>query len=142
MTVSYRCKCENHIKIQLKVNIGTISFLKRQRPHRRALGYVLLLIISFGATVETVHSHGAGSLDRQGVAAFSDAGGSHPSHTGNTHLMECPLCEFQQHLFNGLVHAPLFALTPSTQIASISAPALASPSTSITRPSGRAPPLG
>ena len=137
-----RCKCENHIKIQPKVTIGSILSLNRRSPHRRALGYVLLLIISFGATMETVHSHGTGSPDRQGIPAFSDADGTHPSHAGHSHLMECPMCEFQQHLFNGLVQAPLFTLTPSTQIASISAPAVVSPSTSITRPSGRAPPLG
>jgi hypothetical protein len=52
------------------------------------------------------------------------------------------MCQFQQQLFNGLVHAPLFALTPSAQIAFVCAPTVIYSSTSTTAPSGRAPPLG
>jgi hypothetical protein len=106
------------------------------------LGYLLLVIITCTATMETVHSHGTGSPDPHGVAAFRDADGSHPSHTGHSHLTECSMCEFQQHLFNGLVHAPRFALTPSAQIASTWVPTVPNSSSSIKRPSGRAPPLG
>jgi Protein of unknown function (DUF2946) len=138
-----RSKSGNCIKIHDNViDRTTLLVSLRRANHRRALGYLLLLVIAYAATVETVHSHGTRSLDNYGVAAFSDADGSHPSHTGHSHLAECSICEFQQQLFNGLVHAPLFALTPSTQIASVSAPTVVYSSTSITRPSGRAPPLG
>jgi len=110
--------------------------------YRAALGYVLLLIISYGATVQTVHSHGPVSPSHPDVAAVSDAGGSQPSQTGHSNHRECSMCQFQQQLVNGLVHTPLFALTPSSHVASVSTPIAAYPSTSITRPSGRAPPLG
>jgi len=117
--------------------------LSRQRANWRcALGYLLLLLIAYGTTVEAVHSHGRVSLDRPGVAAISDAGGSHSSDTGHSLHTECPMCQFQQQLFNGLVHAPLFALTPSAQIAFVSAPIVIYSSTSTTAPLARAPPLG
>ena len=109
---------------------------------RRALGYLLLLMIAYGATVETVHSHGLVSPGHTDAAGFFDAGGSHSSHPGNSHQIECSMCAFQQQLFNGLVNGPLFALAPLAQIPSVDTPNVTFPSTSITRPSGRAPPLG
>lgn len=110
--------------------------------YRHALGYLLLLLIAYGSTVETVHSHGTGSPDRHDLAAaVSDTDGSQTSHTGHSHLTECAMCEFQQQLFNGLVHAPSFAVTTSVQIASFHTLSVFLPSTLIERPSGRAPPL-
>ena len=124
------------------MTVKSKSILSRSRTnYRAALGYVLLLIITYGATVEMVHSHGPVLPGHPVVAAVSGAGGSH-SDTGHSHHTECPMCQFQQQLFNGLVHAPLFALTPSAQIASVSEPTVVYLSTSITRPTGRAPPLG
>jgi hypothetical protein len=107
--------------------------------YRRALGCLLLLLIAYGTTV--AHSHGRVSLDRAGVTAISDVGGSQPSDQGYSHQRECSMCQFQQQLFNGLVHAPLFAITPSAQIASVDKPAVVFPSISTTPRSGRAPPL-
>src|SRR5476651_1420792 len=89
----------------------------RSGYYRRALGCLLLLLIAYGTTV--AHSHGRVSLDRSGVAAISDAGGSQSSNQGYSHQRECSMCQFQQQLFNGLVHAPLFAITASAQIASV-----------------------
>ena len=119
-----RCKCESYIKILPKVRTVSISSLRTRSGQRRTLGYVLLAIIAFGATVETVHSHGHQFVspdDAHGIAAISDADGSHPSHTGHSHHIECSMCQFQQHLFNGLVQAPRFAFTPSTHSAVVSA---------------------
>lgn len=120
------------------------SFTASAQSYRRsrALGYLLLLMIAYGATGETVHSHGLVSAGHTDAGGFFDAGESHSSHTGHSHQIECSMCAFQQQLFNGLVHAPLFALAPLTQISSVDTPAVILPSTSITRPSGRAPPLG
>jgi hypothetical protein len=97
-------------------------------------------MIAYGATVEAVHTHGTVAPDRPSVAALSDAGGSQ-SDTNRSQHRECVMCQFQQQLFNGLVHAPLFALTPSTQIAFVSTLAVLHHSGPTTRPSGRAPPL-
>ncbi len=116
---------------------GTISALSC----RRALGCLLLLLIIYGVTAGAAHSHGPVAPDRSGVAALSDAGGSQSSDKGNSHYRECSMCQFQQQLFGGLVHAPQFALTPSTQIAFVSTLAVFYPSTSTTPRSGRAPPL-
>jgi hypothetical protein len=109
--------------------------------YRRALGCLLLLLIAYGATVEAAHSHGRVVLDRSGVAAICDAGGSQSSDKGYSHQRECSMCQFQQQLFNGLVHAPLFATTPSAQIASVDTPAVVFPSISTTPRRDRAPPL-
>jgi hypothetical protein len=106
---------------------------------RRALGCLLLLLIAYGTTV--AHSHGRASLDCPGIAALSDAGGSQSSNQGYSHHRECSMCQFQQQLFNGLVHAPSFALTPSAQIASVDPLAVVYPSISTTPRRGRAPPL-
>jgi len=99
-------------------------------------------MIAYGATVETVHSHGPVSPGHTDSAGFFDAGGSHSSHTGHSHEIECSMCQFQQQLFNGLVHTPLSALAPSAQPAFVSTLTAFCPSTSITSPSDRGPPLG
>jgi len=109
--------------------------------YRRALGCLLLLLIAYGATVEAAHCHGRVSLDRPGVAAISDAGGSQSSDKGYSHQRECSMCQFQQQLFNGLVQAPLFAITPSAPIAFVDAPTVVFPSISTTPRRGRSPPL-
>jgi hypothetical protein len=112
----------------------------RPAKYRRALGCLLLLMISYGATVEAAHSHGSVAPQRPGFTALSDAGGS-PSDTNDSQSRECVMCRFQQQLFNGIIHAPLFTLTPATQTAfvcTLTVPDLSSPTS---RPSGRAPPL-
>jgi hypothetical protein len=101
----------------------------------------LLLLIVYGSTVAAVHSHGPVSPNRPGVAAILDAGGSQSSDKGNSHQRECSMCQFQQQLFGGLVHAPLFARTPLAEIAFVSTLTVFYPSTSTTPRSGRAPPL-
>jgi hypothetical protein len=108
---------------------------------RRLLGYLLLLLITCGATAEAAHSHGPVAPDRPGLAAISDAGGSQSSNKGNSQNRECSMCQFQQQLFGGLVHAPLFARTPLVEIAFVSTLTVFYPSTSTTPRSGRAPPL-
>jgi hypothetical protein len=138
-----RRKRKSHIKIPPKVRTVSISSLKTRSGQRRMLGYVLLFVIAFGATVETVHSHGHdvfSPADSFGIAAISDANGSHRPHTGHSHISECSMCAFQQQLFNALVHGPLFAFTPSTHTAVAPAQAVQPHSISITPLSGRGPP--
>jgi hypothetical protein len=137
-----RCESANWVKIKEDVtSITTSAPSLRPANCRRALGYLLLLMITYGATMETVHSHGPVSADRKDVAAISDAGGSHSSNTGHSHHTECPMCQFQRQLFHGLVHSPLLALTPSTQIEFANAPAVVYLSTSTTPRRGRSPPV-
>jgi hypothetical protein len=98
-------------------------------------------MIAYGATVEAAHHHGSVTPNRSGFTAISDAGESR-SDTNDSQHRECVTCQFQQQLFNGIIHAPLFTLTPSTQIAFVSTLTVVVPSSPSTRPSGRAPPLG
>jgi hypothetical protein len=119
----------------------TISAMRfRSAKCRRALGCLLLLMISYGATVEAAHSHGSVAPERAGFASLSDAGGSQ-SDTNDSQHRECVMCRFQQQLFNGIIHAPLFTLTPATQTAFVSTLTVPYLSSLTTRPSGRAPPL-
>ena len=113
----------------------------RSVNYRRALGCLLLLLIAYGATVEAAHSHGRVSLDLSRVAAIGDARGSQSSDKGYSHHRECSMCQFQQQLFGGLIHAPLFARMPLAEIAFVSTLTVFHSSTSATPPSGRAPPL-
>lgn len=119
--------------------ISAVSF--RPTKCRKALGCLLLLIITYGVTVEAAHSHDTVAPDRPGIAAIRDAGGSQ-SNTNHSQHRECVICQFQQQLFNSLVHAPLFTIVPSTQTAFVSSLTVPYPSSPTTRPSGRAPPLG
>src|SRR5436190_9098148 len=66
----------------------------RGRPAkcRRALGGLLLLMITYGATVEAAHSHGSVTPERSGFAAISDANGSHPD-ANHSHHRECVICQ-------------------------------------------------
>ena len=107
---------------------------------RRALGYLLLLVVTYGATVEAAHSHGVATPNSSSFAALSNAGGPH-SNTGDSQNRECVVCQFQQQLFNGVVHEPLLILTPSTQTAFVFTPTVLYSSSLNVRPSGRAPPL-
>jgi hypothetical protein len=113
----------------------------RRAKYRQALVCLLLLMITYGATVEAVHSHGVVSTNRPGVTSISDAGGLH-SDTNDSQHRECVMCRFQQQLFNSLVHAPLLILLPLTQTAFVSSLTVLYPSGSTNRPTGRAPPLG
>src|SRR5882724_3169252 len=108
---------------------------------RRSLGYLLLLLIAYGATAEAAHSHGPVPPDRPGVTSISDAGRSQSSDKYHSQHRECSMCEFQRQLFDGLVDAPLFACTPLAEIAFVSTLTIFHSSTSITPRSGRAPPL-
>src|SRR5215213_8236356 len=121
----------------------TTSALSHEpRNHQRALGCLLLLMIIYGATVQMVHSHSRVAPGHTDVAAICDAGGSHSSNTAHSHHVECPVCQFQQQLFNGLAaHAPLSALSPSAEFAFVPEPSFVYHATSTTRPSGRAPPV-
>lgn len=113
----------------------------RRTTCRRVLGYLLLLLIVYGATAQAAHSHGPVAPGHQGPSAIIDASESRTSDSGRSPHRECSMCQFQQQLFGGLVHAPLFAGTPLAVLPIVSPLTVLYPSTSTARPSGRAPPL-
>ena len=121
----------------------TTSALGRRRAHyQSALGNLLLLLITYGVTVEVAQSHGLVAMNRTNVAALLDAGGPPSSDTGRSHHKECPLCQFQQQLFSSLVRPPLLVLTPSVQIAFVYTQTDIHLFTATLPTSDRAPPLG
>gem|GEM_PF-1217516 len=123
--------------------IGRTSLVlsPRSAKYRRTLSWLLLLMIAYGATVEAMHSHGGITPNRSSLAAVSDAGGSQSSNTRRSQHSECSICQLQRQLFNGLVHAPVFARAPLTEIAFVFTLSVFHPSTPTTPTSGRAPPL-
>ena len=124
------------------MNVNTrllISSLRRN--YRTAIGYVLLLLIGYGAIVETVHSHGHGWPKRTDVAAISNYEGSQSSSSGYSRQSECSMCQLQRQLFDGFVESTLFARTAVIEIAFVSTPAVSYFSTLTTPQFGRAPPL-
>src|SRR5678816_310759 len=104
----------------------------RRTNNRRVLGYLLLVIIAYGATVDLVHSHGHVSQIPTNFNAVSDAGGSHSSHSGYSSGIECPMCQFQQELFNGLVQSPHSTPASSGLLPVVSTLTIFCPSTSTT----------
>jgi hypothetical protein len=113
---------------------------RRGAKRRRALAYLLLILVTYGATVEAAHSHGSAPPNGSCFAALNDAGGSH-SNTDDSQNRECVVCQFQQQLYNGVVHELLLVLAPSTQTAFVSTQTVLYSSSLTDRPSGRAPPL-
>jgi hypothetical protein len=111
------------------------------RANRRALGYLLLFVITWGVTVQAAHSHGLVAPDRSGIAAVSDTGRSQSSDLGRSQHRDCSMCQFQQQLFHGTVQAPIFARIPHSEITFVSTHTVFYPSTSTTPQTGRAPPL-
>jgi hypothetical protein len=105
------------------------------------VGWLLLLLITYGVTVEAVHSHGTIARGSSNVSAVSDTKGSNPSENGSQHR-ECVICQFQQQLFNGVIHTPALTSVQSTQTAFVSTLKVQYLSITPIRPSGRAPPLG
>jgi hypothetical protein len=109
--------------------------------YRPALTYVLLLMISYGALVGTVHSHGHVSRGHADVVAVRDGGGSESLDESNSLHGECSMCQLQRQLFDGFVQATLFARISLTETAFFPTPTVAYASTLITPRSSRAPPL-
>jgi Protein of unknown function (DUF2946) len=122
------------IRIPFKVRL-------RRAQSRRLLGYVLFFLIAYGATVDVAHSHGLVRPQSSGAVAVTDANGSQSSNNGHARHRECSMCQFQQQLFGGLIHAPLYARTSLTEIPIVATQVVFLYSTSTTPQSGRAPPL-
>jgi len=116
----------------------------------RALTCVLLVGITYAATVGSVHSHedlssGHYTSVAQGATGQSAAGQSAfsadlPLHS-HTHNHECLICLLQQQLFNNALYkTPSTPTPPSTQSTFKSSTAAIYSSASNTPRRGRAPP--
>ena len=125
------------------VNSNATSFL-RPAPalHVRVLAFVLLLLVSYGATVEAAHTHGnASAINRaQQTTALGDASRSSSTARNPSAGGDCLICQFHQQLSNGLLAELPHALEPLVQTAHTSAAIIFAPSQTNAPSRGRAPP--
>ncbi len=123
------------------------SFLHFQRASRaRVVTYVLLGLISYGATLGLTHRHGnvLRSISQPAYATTTNslaAGDLTPSTTNHPNPGDCLVCQFQQSLSNAEIFTPVVISTSVTSAPitpPVGVPVLAnSRSTS----QGRAPPV-
>jgi hypothetical protein len=118
------------------------SILGRRYPAcRLALGHLLLLLISYGVTVEVTQSHGFFvSASREHAVQTGDAGNPQSSKGPRSHQTECSMCQFQQHLSSSLICTPSLLLSSPIRFEFVSAQTELHPSTATIPTSDRAPP--
>ena len=123
---------------------GTDSVLNWRRARSaRALSCLLLLLITYSATLGVIHRHG--TIEPLRVAAEATAKSAEgqtgpPSSRLPFNPGDCSICQFQRQLDGGLLYTPVFVLLPESQ----PAPAHVAPASYLSATStprrGRAPP--
>ncbi len=115
----------------------------------RALASALLVGIIYSVTFGSAHSHGNVSLklETYGASELADQASVSKNVTNHRHSgeNECLICLLHQQQSNSIVHSPVFAVLPSTEVAFVRRVKIPFSSgsvvfTPISRPSGRAPP--
>src|ERR1043165_4230409 len=96
---------------------GAESVLERRRARSaRALSWLLLLLVGYGATLGVVHRHGpprqlrisdSSTAESAAASPNGDPSSRLPSHPG-----DCSICQFQRHLNGGLLYTPVFVPAP------------------------------
>lgn len=114
----------------------------RANRFRRSVAVILLLLVTYNVTAELVHRHGQLLLPNVvPSAAVSQSQTTDPSARLTSAGSICLLCQFQQQLALGLIHAPRFAYRPlvlTMTAGAFSSRYLSAPSSP---PRGRGPPL-
>jgi hypothetical protein len=134
----------------MKINGRSAVSSRTRNLFARTLACLLLLGIIYTATFDSAHSH-RNTLSRFGpnVSANEIVQANVSSENlfrSSTEGDGCLICLLHQQFSNGTVHAPLFVIKHSAEIALISAPAFFHYSSNpVTRPiarqAGRAPPV-
>ena len=120
------------------------ALIGRRAGGARALSYLLLLLITYGATVGVIHRHGyplpltvtAGTSAKSvGAGQTGPPSSRLPSQPG-----DCSICQFQRQLNGGLLYTPAFEPAPVSH----PAPAHVAPASYLSATNtprrGRAPP--
>jgi hypothetical protein len=120
------------------------ALIGRRARGARALSWLLLVLIAYGATLGVIHRHGPPRQLR--VAAESTAKSADAGQTGTPpsglpfRPGDCSICQFQRQLDGGLLYTPVFVQAPESH----PAPAHVAPasylSAATTQRRGRAPP--
>jgi hypothetical protein len=119
------------------------ALIGRRARGARALSYLLLFLITYGATLGVVHRHGTiGPLRAAAESAAKSVEGQTgaPSSRLPFHPGDCSICQFQRQLDGGLLYTPVFVAVPESH----PAPAHVTPSSYLSATNtprrGRAPP--
>ena len=122
-------------------NTGSTSS-HEHAPCARFLAFVLLVLISYGATAEAAHRHGTGATERSAERAATVNSPDDPNTSSETSRSngECLICQLHQHLFASLLNALPQIAPPPAQLARIPAAAISYLSHTDTPQRGRAPP--
>ena len=120
------------------------ALIGRRARGARALSCLLLLLITYSATLGVIHRHGPPRQLRfaaESTAKSADAGQTGgPSSGLPFNPGDCSICQFQRQLNSGLLYTPVFVLVPVSH----PAPAHVAPasylSAATTPRRGRAPP--
>jgi hypothetical protein len=138
----------------MKINRRSAASFRTRILFARGLACLLLVGIVYTATFDAAHSHrnilsrfapnvSANAVVQTDVLSASISPGG--PIRGAADADECLICLLHRQFSNGTVHAPLFVVKHSAEIALVSAPAFFHySSTPVTRPiarqAGRAPP--
>lgn len=138
----------------MKNNRRSAASFRTRILFARGLACLLLVGIIYTATFDAAHTHrnilsrfgtniSANAIVQTNVSPASVSSGS--PIRGTTDADECLICLLHQQFSNGTVHAPLFVVKHSAEIALVSTPVFFHySSTPVTRPiarqAGRAPP--
>jgi hypothetical protein len=106
------------------------------------MAFVLLVLISYGATAEAAHRHGNALPERRAelAATFSSPDDTNSSSQSSRPNGECLICQLHQHLFVSLLNALPQMLPPPVQSVRSPATAVSYLSHTDTPQRGRAPP--
>jgi hypothetical protein len=124
---------------------GTESALIGRRARgARALSWLLLLLITYGATLGVIHRHGPswslGVATESTAKSVGEGQTDAPSSGLPFRPGDCSICQFQRQLDGGLLYTPVFVLVPESRPApAYVAPAFYLSATNTPR-RGRAPP--
>lgn len=115
---------------------------RRHAPLARVLAFVLLAVVSYTATAESVHRHGRLALTPSvsSAAAVAPSGGADSAVNDSPALGECLICQLRQNLSSGLLSALPQLVAPRPHAELSRAVALLSVSRFEAPRRGRAPP--
>ena len=110
-------------------------------PGARGLALLLLVLIGYGAVIETVHEHGKRLISAAIVARPTYAGEAVSSYILRRDEDGCSICQLHQNIYNGLIQLDETASAVETsQAPEANPPSFYSGQSGVPR-LGRAPPI-
>jgi hypothetical protein len=120
------------------------ALIGRRARGARALSWLLLFLVTYGATLGVIHRHGSLGPLRVGAEAASQSfvGGQTgpPSSRLPFNPGDCSICQFQRQLNCGLLYTPAFEPAPVSHPAPAHVAPVSYLSATNTPRRGRAPP--